>query len=285
MLLFSIVLPTYNRPEELNRAINSVLCQSFQDFELLVINNGDIPVNTIVKSDKIRFFTETKKGANYARNKGIDEAQGTFICFLDDDDEYLPNHLEVMHNLITKNNFEIGFYRTFARREITQGVYADQKDPLKPENMSNLHYSFQYPVYMNSVCIHKDILKQQRFNPEIKVAQDYDLWIRIMADYKLFITDTITSVYHLSADSISKPSKEKYYYYIKLFKSYFSNPKYGDLIPKKIKSDRIFKYYYWIFCEYKKDLSFKEFLNVVSNMIFYKPGMLLDKNLYSRLLK
>ncbi len=285
MPFFSIILPTYNRPSELKRAVSSVLNQCFSDFELLIINNGDSLVIGDFKDARIRFITEEKKGANYARNKGIENAKGTFICFLDDDDEYLPNHLEVMRNLITENNSEVGFYRTFAKREIKPGVYVDQKDPLKPANMHNLHYSFLYPIYMNSVCIHKDILKQQRFNPEVKVAQDYDLWIRIMAEHKLFITDTITTVYHLSGDSISKPSKEKYYYYIKLFKSYFDNPKYGKLLPKSLKSDRIFKYYYWIFCEYKKDLGFFEFINIISKIIFYKPVMLLNKELYATILK
>lgn len=285
MPFFSIVIPTYNRPAELKRAIDSVLRQSFTDYEVIVVNNGETPIENIYNSNKISILREEKKGGNYARNRGIAEAKSDFICFLDDDDEYLENHLQAMYDLIKSKNFEIAFYRTFAQREIKPGVFVDQKDPIKPESMHILHYSFLYTIFMSSVCVHKEILKKHKFNPTVKVGQDYDLWIRIMVEYKSFISNIATTIYHLSEDSVSRPTKEKYYYYIKLYKSYFDNPKYGQFLPKSLKSDRIFKYYYWILCEFKKELGLLEFFQVIGKMIFYKPSVLFGKDLYSALLK
>ena len=88
MPFFSVIIPTYNRPETLDRAISSVLKQSFSDFELIIVNNGSERLHIAVKDDRIKILTEKKTGASYARNTGIQNANGQFICFLDDD-EYM----------------------------------------------------------------------------------------------------------------------------------------------------------------------------------------------------
>lgn len=285
MPFFSIVIPTFNRPEQLQRALNSILKQSFTDYEVLVINNAETAVKLSLEDNRIFFYDEVKKGANSARNKGIALSKAEFICFLDDDDEYLPNHLEVLHKLIVENNSKIAFYKTYARREDKNGKLFDQDDPLKPSTMHNLEYIFRYPLYMNCVCIHKNLLEHDVFNPDIKVAQDYDLWIRILAKCEFFISPVVTNIYHYSGQSTSQPSKEKYYDYIKLYSSYFKNMTYRKFIPKKIRRDRIFKYYFWIMCGYKKELLLKEYIMVLINIIYYKPNIIFERTIYALLLK
>lgn len=97
--LVSVVIPTYNRSKELQRAIKSVLNQTYQNFEILVVDDGSEEDLKIVcdsfNDERIRFLRNEKHtNANVARNRGIKEAKGEYIAMLDSDDEYLPIHLE-----------------------------------------------------------------------------------------------------------------------------------------------------------------------------------------------
>lgn len=98
-ILVSVVIPVYNRTSELERTIHSVLNQSWQNFEILVVDDGsDVDIKHLCDSlndERIRFFRNNEhKNANVARNRGIREARGEYIAMLDSDDEFLPGHLE-----------------------------------------------------------------------------------------------------------------------------------------------------------------------------------------------
>lgn len=95
----SVIIPTYNHAGTLPRAIDSVLAQTFEDFELLVVDDGSTDDTAAViadyEDDRVRYVPhETNRGASVARNTGIDHARGEFVAFLDSDDEWLPTKLE-----------------------------------------------------------------------------------------------------------------------------------------------------------------------------------------------
>lgn len=97
--LVSVIIPVYNRPAELKRAVRSVLAQTFQGFEIIVVDDGSTAdLKTLCDSfgdDRVRYFrNDEHTNANVARNRGIREAQGGYIAMLDSDDEFLPGHLE-----------------------------------------------------------------------------------------------------------------------------------------------------------------------------------------------
>lgn len=95
----TVVIPTYNRADVLQRAMDSVLDQTVRDFELVVVDDGSTDdTQTVVESyddDRVRYVAhETNRGANVARNTGIEVAEGTYVAFLDSDDEWHPRKLE-----------------------------------------------------------------------------------------------------------------------------------------------------------------------------------------------
>ena len=109
-ILFSVIIPIYNRANFIEKTINSVIEQSYSNFEIICINDGSNDqteniVKSLQKQDlRIRLITlDENKGRCIARNKGIKNAKGDWICFLDSDDLYLKNHLETLNKLINKN--------------------------------------------------------------------------------------------------------------------------------------------------------------------------------------
>lgn len=97
----SIVLPTYNRAHLLTRALDSVQMQTFEDWELVIVDDGSTDATEHVvaryadSDPRIRRYFQPNSGLSMARNAGIDRSGGDFITFLDSDDEYLPTHLEI----------------------------------------------------------------------------------------------------------------------------------------------------------------------------------------------
>lgn len=92
--LFSIVVPTYNRPETLKEAIESALAQEVRDFELIVVNDGGLKPK-VPKDRRLRVINRANGGVSAARNSGITCARGKYVTFLDDDDLFAPGRLDV----------------------------------------------------------------------------------------------------------------------------------------------------------------------------------------------
>ena len=107
--LVSIVLPTYNREEYLSRSIDSIINQTYKNWELLIIDDGStdetlsLIKNYLNKFSNIRYFFHENRGAAYSMNIGMQNSKGEFITFLGSDDEYLANHLELRINYLVKN--------------------------------------------------------------------------------------------------------------------------------------------------------------------------------------
>ncbi|HWR57857.1 MAG TPA: glycosyltransferase family 2 protein, partial [Thermodesulfovibrionales bacterium] len=112
--LFSVILPTHNRADMLRRAVNSVLAQTFNNFELIIVDDGsndDTPAYLGGLDDvRIRIIrNEISVGAAAARNKAVNIASGRYVSFLDDDDEYLPSFLELTAGIMEGASPEVGF--------------------------------------------------------------------------------------------------------------------------------------------------------------------------------
>ena len=103
--MFTVVIPLYNKNNYISRAVSSVLTQTFLDFELIVVddNSNDGSVERVLGINDNRLVLKVLKenrGVSYARNYGVKKAKYSYIAFLDADDEWLPNHLHVLNQLI-----------------------------------------------------------------------------------------------------------------------------------------------------------------------------------------
>jgi len=182
---FSIIIPTYNRAYILKNTIDSVLGQTFSDFELIVVDDGstDNTADFIATySDKrLRYIYQNNAERSAARNNGIRNSLGKYICFLDSDDWYESNHLQVLFDNIKTTNFKIALF-------FTNCFYWENEKKIKQNSpsMNNtppLQYHLQNPIIPARVCIHSEILKKYKFREDIVIVEDQVLWVTIAAHF------------------------------------------------------------------------------------------------------
>lgn len=256
---FSIVIPTYNRPDLLGRAIESVINQSFKNFEIIIVNDGSsVGLNEYANIKKhysehknVVFIDKKNEGPSIARNTGIQNSKGEFICFLDDDDYYLENHLAELYELIQTHHSVEGIYRTFSYFKENEEHLIPQKFT-KQKDEHPVMYVLQYLILMMNVCINKTVLKQYLFNPTLKVGEDYEMWVRILTRYPIFEKEVLTTVYDRTRESASSGSIPVFLNYIKAFETIFNLHEASALIPRKFKINKYKKYYTWIVAIYLK---------------------------------
>ncbi len=138
---FSIVLPTYNRAHLLPKAIDSIIAQNIVDWELLLIDDGSIDntkqVVQAYNDPRIRYYYQSNSGRSSARNLGLQNVKGRWICFLDSDDWYVADHLDVMKTGILKyptdSIFKTGvnFVNSFGRRIFKSNFFSNSTSQLE----------------------------------------------------------------------------------------------------------------------------------------------------------
>lgn len=185
----SVVIPTWNRPDLLPRAIGSVLGQTYQDFEIIVIDDGqkERAENIVrqLKDERIKYIKHAEqKGGAAARNTGIKAGQGEFIAFLDDDDEWLPEKLEIQMKEFEKTPREVGFCFSAIRTIREDG----EKVSRIPDGIDDyLELSLKrFKGFMTSTLIIKKYVfdKAGFFDERFPSHQEPDLIIRIAKNFK-----------------------------------------------------------------------------------------------------
>lgn len=214
--LISIVVITYKRPVTvLKRAIDSARSQDYQNIEIIVVNdcpedkNGSLAINDLIESYNdprlIVIHHLTNRGANAARNTGLNIAKGTFISFLDDDDEWYPNKISKQYDSIIKSEKYGIAYSGFNR--IVNGKYFPyHPDNLKPNETclkKILEDNFVGPTSFSLIRM-EAIKAVGGFDENIKICQEYELWIRILNNYDSICVDELLGNYYFSVDSTFK---------------------------------------------------------------------------------
>jgi len=210
----SVVIPTYNRPEELIRSLKTVFNQTYDgNIEVLIIDDSkksqekfiDEKFHKILKNSKNRYikyiYKGKKEGSPRARNIGIKEARGEFIAFLDDDDEWLPDKIKKQVKVMKKFK-DVGLVicysidKRFGRERISKPSETITHDTiLKSFNLSS---SSTYLVRKNA------IEKTDGFDVTLPSAQEYDLAIRLSQNYKVRCVPKVLMIQNMTEGQISE---------------------------------------------------------------------------------
>ncbi len=182
-VIVTIVIPTYNRANVLPRAVNSVLAQTFQDFEIIIVDDcsKDNTVDVVrgFSDPRIKFIQhEQNKGGNATRNTGIKAAIGEFIAFLDSDDEWLPKKLEKQLPLFRNANVGLVYCGQKCFNEHTGQIFDflhHKRGNVFYDMLTGNEVGSLSAVIVRSECIRKiDGMDEQ-----LKSCQDWDLYIRL----------------------------------------------------------------------------------------------------------
>jgi glycosyltransferase involved in cell wall biosynthesis len=187
----SVIIPTYNRAELLYAAIASVLGQTFQDFEILVVDDHspDHTAQVVQRfhDGRIRYLLhETNKGGAAARNTGIQNSAGEYIAFLDDDDEWLPEKLGMQIALLENSPPEVGcIYTGYLVIDRASGNILGQKPAVKRGDLSTALLSGNCLGGTSSVLVRRECFNAVGlFDEALPSFQDYDLWIRLAQKFQ-----------------------------------------------------------------------------------------------------
>lgn len=202
MPFFSVIIPTYNRVHLIGKTIKSVLDQTFKNWELIVIDDGSTDNTKQVlqkfSDSRIRYIYQDNAERSAARNNGIKHATGEWICFLDSDDEYLSNHLAMLHKYIL-NEPEPALIATGIKRVSESGEQERLLPNPKTENiLKEIWTTFLIPT---QVCIHHSILQKEQFDERYRIWEDTHLFLRIAAQMPLKIIHEVTCIQHVHGGS------------------------------------------------------------------------------------
>ena len=207
--IVSIIIPTYNRAGLLHYAIRSVLGQTFQDFELIIVDDGSYDnTEQVVKGihdPKIRYLRhETNRGGSAARNTGIMHARGKYIGLLDDDDEWYSGKLQKQMDIFKVLSDDYGLvYTGFAfvsmeSREILHNISPTLKGYLFIDLLKSNILGSPTPLIKKS-CFEK----AGYFDEKLPSVQDWDMWIRISKYYKYDFVPNVLARHYVHKDQIS----------------------------------------------------------------------------------
>ena len=192
MMNISVVIPTYNRIELLKRSIDSVINQTIKPSEIIIVDDGSNDgTEAMVKKqyDSLKIIKQKNKGVSAARNSGIKASSGEWICFLDSDDEWKNNKLEKQITFVANNSD----YKFFHSNEIwiKNGKRINQKKKHKKYGGDIFKKCLDMcRISPSSVLINKNIFEEIGFfNENLVVCEDYELWLRICDQYKVFFID------------------------------------------------------------------------------------------------
>jgi len=195
--LVSVVIPSYKRPHMLGRALKSVLSQTYDNLEIIVVNDDpetDLDRITVL-DDRIKLINHEKnRGAPAARNTGIKNSTGEYIAFLDDDDEWLPEKIEKQVKKFEEldSNYGIVYcWWKIIKKEKTIEKTPEKKGDIYPDSLQSC------PATTSATMLRKEVFDNVGpFNTELQSHQEWDMWFRTSKKYKFSYIPEILMLQH-----------------------------------------------------------------------------------------
>lgn len=206
--MISVVIPLYNKEHQIAKTLRTVLCQTFQDFEIVIVNDGstDGSVSEVEKisDSRIRLINQANAGVSAARNKGIEEARGEYIALLDADDEWYPDYLSTqMHLAETYPECDIF---------ITNYQFKDEFGKTTPTTIHNLPFAGIHGILSNyfhvastsnpPICSISIVARIKAFQEiggfpiGITSGEDLLTWARLACRYRIAYCNQVHAIYY-----------------------------------------------------------------------------------------
>ncbi|CAD0226083.1 glycosyltransferase [Planktothrix agardhii 1806] len=296
----SVIIPVYNGEKTIQKTIESVLQQTWQDFELIVINDGSqdatLEILSSIQDPRLRILSYSNAGLASSRNRGITEATGEYISFLDADDLWTPDKLEAQFQALEEHPEAAVAYS-----------WTDYIDQSSQFLHSGRHITINGNVYQHLLVnnflengsnplIRKQALNQVGgFDSSINSVADWDMWLRLAAGYQFVAVPLPQILYRVSARSMSSQIKNQERECLKVIEKAFKSAPESQQNLKCLSLSNLYKYLtfkaiedspsrqnagiaaycLWQYCKYKPELLLKPkiIMSVTIKIIFmfFKP--------------
>ena len=227
-LQFSVIIPLYNKQSRIKDTIQSVIKQTIKSFEIIVIDDGstdggpDIVIG--IDDDRVHLYRQENQGVSGARNKGIDLAQGRYVCFLDADDTWTPDFLETVARLYQKfpdAKMACPSYVVRYNKRVVKPNFIGVSDT-EEEIVNDFLYSCTGAFWIcNSSCITFEraalIASNERFPIGETVYEDFDLWLRFGEGHPVAHSPKVCSIYNRLTESNARKTHTSKVVYSKSF--------------------------------------------------------------------
>ncbi|MEX0724237.1 MAG: glycosyltransferase family A protein [Gracilimonas sp.] len=204
--LITVVIPSYNRPELLERAVNSVLDQTYSNIEIIIVDDAsDTEVGLVFEKDeKVKLLRNNQnKGPCYSRNRGLKEAKGEFINFLDDDDILFPEKIEKQLSCFENSDDNFLGMVTCHSMDQRSGKEQVKYNRIKGNIYKDLLGSFLVSGIETLLFRTEAVKEAGGFDEALESSHEYDLLIRISEFYTIDYVDEVLSKEYRSLNQIS----------------------------------------------------------------------------------
>ena len=213
---FSIVIPLYNKEAFVARCIDSVLAQSKEEFELIVVNDGStdqsLSIVSAYRDSRLKIVSQKNKGPGPARNRGVIESSGDWIAFIDADDIWASDHLEELERLIngfddagivSTRSTEIRVGKTLPREKKNAEWNSKRVDYLRQEGLESGR------INSSSAAVSRAVFDKVGYFRPLCIGEDEEFWVRVCLAYPCAVSNNPTSFYYRGTGGITERSWEQ----------------------------------------------------------------------------
>lgn len=209
-IYFSIIVPLFNKEEYVERAIQSILNQSYENFEIIIVNDGSVDSSRdkviAIDDARIKLIDQKNKGVSSARNVGVYNSKYDFVAFLDADDTWEPNFLEEMILLIEKfpsagiygvNNF-FDYQNSFKVHEPYEWLFNGETSGIINNYFDVFVKIGKSPFSNSNFCMSKRLfIGIEGYKEGVRLTEDSDLWCRVALRYKIAYSTKPLATYYM----------------------------------------------------------------------------------------
>lgn len=247
--IVSVIIPSYNSAHFLLKAVESIFNQTFQDFEVIVVDDGSTDntrevVIPLMEHDRFRYVYQENQGLAATRNTGLSVAKGEFVAFLDADDVFLPQKLVVQVKWLQENpEFGLvggGFYYMNEKGALSEA----QRSWLRNPNLTIKDLLFDCPFMVPAVLVRKEwVDRVGGFDTRLRRVEDWDLWMRLAyAGCKMGWVEEIVCAYRIFSGQMTRNAAAQKEVTVSVMNRFFDQSGLPDSI-LQLKSDVLTRVY------------------------------------------
>ena len=204
---FSVIIPLYNKEKSIIGTIQSVIKQTYKDFEIIVVDDGSTDQSLAyvkgILDPRLTYYEKKNGGVSTARNFGIKKAKGDYIAFLDADDFWDSQYLEKIAETISNQKDALvvaSGFRLITDNSSTPITVSNTQRLIKIDNIMEYYSKSKWILNSSSICIHRNVFDNVGlFNEKEVLGEDLEMWIKISLKFDIYYIDSTLSNYCLDA--------------------------------------------------------------------------------------